>query len=226
MGDAFTWGWGKFRENAGPLVIGVLVIAAVALVLSLISNLVIAAIFGSGELAVSDTGQISGGRGFFATLILQLLASALASLVVYVLQAGLVRATLGIADGRKPTTGDVFTFERVGPLFVLAVLLTVGVFIGSLLCYLPGLIFGVLASFSLFFFVDRGSEGIEAIKQSVRFVIDNLGNLILLFLLSIAILIAGALVCGVGLLVAAPVVLLMYTYAFRTLQGQPVAPLA
>ncbi|WP_375003227.1 hypothetical protein [Aeromicrobium sp. CTD01-1L150] len=224
MGTSFTWAWAKFKENAATLVLAVLIVLGVAVVLGIVSNLVVGAIFGGGTLEVnSATGEISGGRSFLGMLVLQLLAGALSSIVTYFLQAGLVRASLAVADGRKPELGDVFVFDRVGPLAVLALLLTAGTYIGLILCYLPGLVFAVLASFSLFFFVDKGSEGIEAIKQSFRLVIDNIGQLILLFLAVIATLIVGALACGVGLLVAAPVALLVVTHAFRTLTGGPVA---
>lgn len=205
--------------------VGVLVVVGIAVVLNLISSFIIGAIFGSGTVELdSTTGQLTGGRGFFLTLLFQLLASAVAGFVVYLLQAGLIRVSLDVADGRRPAVGDVFRFERLDKLLVLALLLTVGVFVGSLLCYLPGLVFGLLASFSLYFFVDRGSEGVDAIKQSFRFVIDNIGQIILVFLASVATIIVGALLCGVGLLVAIPVVLLVYAYTFRSLTGGTVTP--
>jgi uncharacterized membrane protein len=47
---------------------------------------------------------------------------------------------------------------------------------------------------------------------------------LLYYILAAVVVIIGALLCGVGLLVAGPVVLLGFAYTYRRLQGQPVVP--
>ena len=64
---------------------------------------------------------------------------------------------------------------------------------------------------------------IEAITASFNLVKDNLGTVIIFWLLTILATIAGAIVCGVGLIVAIPVVVIATGYMYKRLQGEPVA---
>ena len=80
-----------------------------------------------------------------------------------------------------------------------------------------------LTSFTLHFIIDKDMGAIDAIKASISFVMANIGTLIVLLPGLIAAYIVGALLCGVGLLVAIPVVVIATAYAYRTLQGEQVA---
>ena len=64
---------------------------------------------------------------------------------------------------------------------------------------------------------------IDAIKASFEFTKANAGNVILWFLLSLVAWFVGALLCGVGLIVAIPVVLIGTAYTYKTLNNEPVA---
>jgi uncharacterized membrane protein len=66
----------------------------------------------------------------------------------------------------------------------------------------------------------------DAIKASYELVTKNLGDTIVWYLLSGLTIIAGAILCGVGLLVAVPVVLGGAAYTFRRLNNEPVSPAA
>ena len=79
-------------------------------------------------------------------------------------------------------------------------------------------------SYFVYFIVDQDMGAVESIKASFSFVKDNLGSLFLLLLLSWVILFVGALLCGIGLFVAYPVVYIAYAYAYKALRGAPVAP--
>ena len=61
------------------------------------------------------------------------------------------------------------------------------------------------------------------IKASVAFVNANLGTLIGFYIASAIAIFVGALLCGIGLLAAIPVVVIAQAYAYRSLQGEPVA---
>ena len=81
-----------------------------------------------------------------------------------------------------------------------------------------------MTQYFLFFIIDRNLGAVDSIKASWKFVGDNLGPLILIYLLGMLIAFVGALLCGLGLLVAVPVIVLAQAFAYRTLQHQPVAP--
>ena len=52
----------------------------------------------------------------------------------------------------------------------------------------------------------------------------NLARMIGFFVASIIAYIIGAILCGIGLLVAIPVVIIASAYMYRTTNGEPVAP--
>jgi len=74
-----------------------------------------------------------------------------------------------------------------------------------------------------YFVLDKGEQPMESIKSSFSFVNQHLANIFVLFLGSVVALIIGALLCGVGLLVAVPVVAIAQAYTYRVLRGEPVA---
>ena len=90
--------------------------------------------------------------------------------------------------------------------------------------YLPALIVGFLTQYTLLFIVDQQLSGVDAIKASIKFVTDNLANTLIYYILAVIVLFVGAILCGIGLLVAAPVALIGLAYTYRRLQNQPVVP--
>ena len=66
----------------------------------------------------------------------------------------------------------------------------------------------------------------DAIKASFSFTTSNLGETILFFLLAAVVSAIGGIACGIGILVAYPVVLVGQAYTFRVLNNEPVTPAA
>ena len=76
-----------------------------------------------------------------------------------------------------------------------------------------------------FILIDRRVAPVDAIRDSVDMMTRNAGQTVVFYLLAAVIVIAGAILCGVGLLVAVPWVLLATTYLYRRLTGeQPQLP--
>ena len=104
-----------------------------------------------------------------------------------------------------------------------AILVGIGTAIGFLLCIIPGIIFMFMTIFWGYFLVDKKLSPVESIKASIALVNKNVGTLIGFFIACIGAYILGAIVCGIGLLVAIPVVVLSSGYMYRKLQGESVA---
>jgi uncharacterized membrane protein len=113
---------------------------------------------------------------------------------------------------------------NVGTVIVAGLLVGLGVGIGTLLCFIPGLIVGFFSQFYVWFIVDQQMGAFDAIKASFAFVNRNLGTVLIFYLASLAAFFVGALACGIGLLVAVPVVYIAQGYTYRKLQGGYVAP--
>ncbi|MGF2951209.1 hypothetical protein ACOJVP_02480, partial [Mycobacterium sp. THU-M116] len=140
-------------------------------------------------------------------------------------QSAFLTGCLDIADGRPVTIGAFFKPRNVGPVILAALLVSVLSVLASTLCFLPGLIFGIFAMFTVPFAIDRAQPPVTALTSSLSTVWSNFGNALLAWLVQVAVVAIGALVCGVGLLVALPVAALILIYTYRTLSGGRVVPL-
>jgi uncharacterized membrane protein len=169
-------------------------------------------------------GNVDSGTGVGAQLLVNGLGFAIFFLVYQLLAAGLYRGALRVADGHGFSVGELFQGYDKAQVLVASLLIAVAAGIGTLLCYFPGIIVSFLTSYTLLFIVDRQMGAVDAIKASVRFVMDHLGPTILFGLLAYVITAVGSCLCGVGLLVALPVTLVGYAYTFRKLHGQEVSP--
>jgi uncharacterized membrane protein len=135
-----------------------------------------------------------------------------------------VRGALGITRGEKIDLNTFLSTENLGQIVLAAILLAIGTAVGLILCIIPGLIFIFYSQFTYQFIIDKGLPAFDAIKASFDLVNKNLGSVVGLFFASILAVIVGAILCGVGLLVAIPVTIIATAYAYRLMTGQTVAP--
>jgi len=198
------------------LVYGVIVGA-----LSLVTGLVSAAILGPTEVN-SVTGEIDGPNPFLQLLV-QLVSSLVTSIPGLILGLCFIRGVLDVAEGRPFELGQLFTRIPWGSGIITSILVSLMTTVGMLLCVLPGIAVAVFAYFSLYFVIDRQLSPVDAIKASFGLVRDNLGNTILWVLVAFVMMVVGACLCGVGLLVAMPLMYLGSAYTYKKLTQQPVA---
>jgi uncharacterized membrane protein len=226
--DAVKYGWARFTRSPGTMLVPVLVVVVAVIALEVIAFLILnATLLGTHDCTTTVLGQrveTQCGPGFLTQLIGSGLAGLVVSFIAQLLGAGLIKVALDVADGKETSTGEVFAWAAKPKVVAAALIVALATFVGTLLCYLPGIVVGFLLVFTMFFVVDRDMEPMEAVRASIRFTTSHLGETVLFYLLGIVVLIVGAILCGVGLLVAVPVVLLGAAYTYRTLHGQPVAP--
>ena len=197
-------------QNFGALIVAVIIYVLILIVVEAIWYFLLRALF-------------SGVDGWFGFLAVQGL-NTLVSVVLYsVVQAGIARVSLKITDGHSFGMDDFFTTDELGNVIVTALIVGVGVAIGTFLCIIPGIIVAFLAQFAIFYVVDKRLAPVDAIKASFSLVSQNLGTLILFYVLTALVLIAGFCVICVGLFVAIPVVVIAQGYMFRRLQNDPVS---
>lgn len=227
VGAVVNWSWAKFQANMGQMIIAALAIFVGVLVVVGIWVVLSATLLESSvECGYDDAGFYeceSSGPGFIVTMLLSLLISGLLFLYAQIVGAGLIRGALGVTNGLPFKAADVFKFQNIGPVVITSLLVAAGVIVGSILCYIPGLIFGFLTQYSLYFLTDKNLTPVDSIKASIDLVRNNLGPTIIWYLVSALIITVGAVVCGLGLLVAIPVVLLGTAYMYKSLTGQAVA---
>jgi uncharacterized membrane protein len=229
VGEAFSWAWNKFSKNAAPLIIATLVYGLIVIVLQVIVNLVQAAV----SPGVSD--YTSSGSGFsyswsttsmgIGGLLVSIVGWFLSLIVGAAIQSGFISGVLDIANGQEVSVGSFFRPRNIGQVIVAGLIVGVITTIGLFLCVIPGVLASILLIFTVVALLDRNLSAVDAVKTSFDLSKANFGNAFLTWLVGIAIVFAGAILCGVGLLVAVPVAALFLVFAWRRITGGQVAPL-
>lgn len=226
LGNAVSWAWRKFRANATTLVLNTLVLFAVGILVYVVAFFVARGVVPDGRFLVEfdpETGAARDLGAYFARMGVMYLTAIVLLIPVSVLSAGFIKTGLRIADGESPRFADMFRVKNAPRIMLTAVLLSLGALVGLTLCYLPGLAFAVFATFTIPVLLDRDLGPLESIKASFGLVKRNFGNVLLIVLVGGALGAAGTFACLVGILVAAPVVMLLQIYAFRFFSGGPIA---
>ncbi|MDT5188601.1 MAG: hypothetical protein QOI28_852 [Mycobacterium sp.] len=229
IGEAFTWAWNKFSKNAVPLIVATLIYGVIVGVLYAI-------VYGVAMLLAPDpvTYYDSYGSGFSASYsagfgAASIAVLALGGLVLFVvigaIQSAYLGALLDIANGQPVAIGSFFKPRNVGSVVLAAVIVGVLTSIGYALCVLPGLVVAIFTIFTTILIVDRNLSPIDAIKASIDIVKANFVQVLLAWLIIGVIATVGAVVCGIGLIVALPVAALFLVYTYRKLSGGQLAPL-
>jgi len=145
--------------------------------------------------------------------------------VLIYMTAGIVSGTLDIADGKPVTIATFFKPRNLVGVVITALLVALTTTVLSLLCIIPGIIFGFLAQFAVHFVVDRSQSPVAAVKSSIATTRSDVGGSLLSWLVQFAAVLIGEALCLIGLFVAFPVASLLQTYTYRKLSGGVIVPL-
>jgi uncharacterized membrane protein len=161
----------------------------------------------------------------FASIAVMALGVLVLIVVGGAMQSAYISGLLDVANGQPVTIGSFFKPRLIGPVVIATLIVGVAAAIGSVLCYLPGLIVALFTMFTTVVLLDRNLKPVDAIKASIEIVKANLGQSIITYLLAGLIASVGVVVCYVGMFVSVPVAQLYLIYAYRKLSGGQVAPL-
>jgi len=202
----------------------VLYILAVG-VITLIWSFITSAIFLPSTEQQLERMMTGGGIGVggFAWLLYTGFTAIVGFLGFVIIQAAVVRAALALTRGETIELQTLFRFDNLPQLLIGALIVALLSSIGTMLCYIPGLIVTFFVQFYVHFLIDQNMTGVDAIKASFSFVNQNLGTLVGFFLASLVAYFLGVLLCGIGLLVALPVVFIAQAYTYQRLRGVAVA---
>lgn len=230
IGDAFNWAWNKFSKNIGPLVLAALVYFVL---FAVVQSLVFVVLGGASANANADGDITSFTAGLDAggLFVLQIVTFIFGIFV----QAAIWSGLLDIADGRPVTIASFFKPRNFGTVILAGALLAVISAVLNAVSLVPGFLFAlvsfvaivVFTFFTLFtiaFATDRALAPIDAVKASVSTIRAHIGETLLSFVVQALLVLVGLAFCGIGIIVAGPVALLVQAYTYRRLSGGPVAP--
>ena len=198
VGLALGYGWAKFTENLGAMIIIVAIYFGVTTVFNLTGNFI----------------QIGSG---LTTLLFRFAIMIAGFFVAMVVEAGLIRTALTVTTGASPEPAQMFSTDRIGPYILASVLVALLSFVGLLACCIGFIVVRVFVLFYGFFVLDpdRRAEPADSIKKSFDLVSANAGS-VLLF--AIVVTVVNLVTCGLAIGVTE----LAVGYAYRQLNGDPV----
>jgi len=225
VGQAFSWAWAKFKANTATLLTGGFILFMATAVMYAVAIAAVFAVVSDPRITLTDTqtGEFEGVGNYFATMGVGYAAFFVLSIPYWVVVAGVIRTGLRIADGETPGIGSVFSYRDAPRVMLLAFITTLLTIVGIVLCYIPGLAFGLFAGFSMYFLLDSRQGPIAAIKSSFAMVKNNFGNALVALLLAGLVASAGAVACLIGIIFTAPFAVLVHVYTYRFLSGGTIA---
>lgn len=208
--DVLSLSWSAFKLHWAPLLailaVGYLIMFFGQMLISLGVGLVIPAAAQSTEYGAAVVAVIVGALGGLVTQAIVL--------------PGWARASLMVARGQTPDIGVLFSSMSLFlPMLVGAAITTALVYLGLILFIIPAVIIGLATSLYAFFVAD-GNGGIDAFKASLAATKGHKGALFVFYMVLGLINMGGALACGVGLFVSAPVSLIATAIVYTRITGR------
>lgn len=202
--DAIGLAWGLLKRRMGTWVLAVLIVGFTLIGTQMALNMLA---FFAG---IAEAAMI-GGRVPLSSLGVLTINM----MVQGVLVGGLYKMALKQIDGGDIRVGDVFAIGGVAPGLALAGLITaMGTYLGLMILVIPGVIFAGLVMFTMPAVVE-GFGAVDAVKRSFE-ALKRSWHLAMLFVwVAWMIVVAGALLCGVGLLFTAPLYVLAVAVQYR-----------
>jgi len=229
VGVAVSWAFEKFKQY-WQILIG---LAAVVFVIRLIQNLLADFFINLFGGACSPTVVTDGGvvvtntacaTGIFAGLTASIVSAIIFGVLAWIATIGIYRAALRTTQGEVPAFSDLTTGQNLGKYIVVAIVFGILVFVGLVLCVIPGLLVIFFLQFAPWYALDKGYGVGEAFKASINVVKGNWLPVLIAMIVTAVATWVGGLLFGILTLVALPFAALFVANIYRQLNQEPVAP--
>jgi uncharacterized membrane protein len=159
-----------------------------------------------------------------ASLLVTVLCVVSLGILIGPLSIGYIELVRKAGRGEPIAVGDVFRgFDFFLPGVLATLLIGLAFLVGCLLLVLPGIAVAFLSAFTLHAIAFENLGVIAAITRSVKLVMDNLVNvLILMFAAAVVHAIGGSVL--LGMLITSPFVMIAFTAAYERLTSPPAPP--
>jgi|Deesub1362B_J571_1020462.scaffolds.fasta_scaffold00511_9 hypothetical protein len=146
-----------------------------------IASLIFAAIFGSVMMGAGMYGYGMNPmlmQGFFGILAVYIIVLIILSLIA---EGAIVSIAYSELKGKSMNYMDGINHavSKIVPLLISAIIIAIGIFIGTLLLVIPGLIFALLVIFTIQEVMIAGKDATSAISGSIELVKRNFGNVLI-----------------------------------------------
>lgn len=176
-----------------------------------------------GNMALNGIGELFTDQGWSGVSSLWGIISFVVKMYLGVVT---IIVSLKAVRGESLTVQEVLVkdWKMIWPYVLVSLLYSLVVIFGTILLIVPGVIFGLMYFLSTYLVVDQGLGVIESMKESKRLTGGKRGKLFLIGLTSLGINILGMLCLGVGVIVTAPLTVVMGGLVYQRLAEQPGKP--
>lgn len=218
LGKAASFALTTFKAHPGPL-IG---LAAIVTMLQFVTSI------GTAPLenllvACTDTqspGQVNACNVAMQDALGPLAIAAVFSILAVVALIGVQRAALQATVGGTPSFAALFTTRSLGKYLLYALVSSLIIVVGVVLCIVPGIIAFYLLQLGAYVVLDRNAGVGTAIRESSRLVRANGRAAVTLILVHLAGLLVGSLFLGIPTLVVLPFTTLFTAHVYRQFQAR------
>ncbi|WP_373387449.1 hypothetical protein [Pseudomonas alcaligenes] len=208
IGDVIGESWRLVKGTKG-IIFGGLVIFYVVM---FVATSVLGALFGA--IGLLSEASLS------AILVGQFVISVLASALTYPFLAGVNMVGIRRAANQPVSFNEVFSgLGLFVPLLITAVVMTVLVYIGSLLLLLPGIYLGVAYMLAMPLVIERGLSPWQALETSRKAISQHWFKVFGLFLVLGLIMALSMIPLGIGLIWSMPLFIISMGVLYRTIFG-------
>ena len=201
-GDVFSHAWRIFKSQMG------MVIAVVAIV---------GGINFGGSMVVNFVQQFAGTEAWVVANIAKMAVDLFFGIGQALVLLGIARGQG--ADFSRLIAGGRYFFPVLGAWILVSIICILGL----IALIIPGIILGLMLSQAQLLILDGKAGAIESLSLSRTVTDGNKWTIFVIGCASTGVVFLGLLACGVGVIIAAPYVMLIYVVTYLKITGQPVA---
>jgi hypothetical protein len=204
IGGYLSRGWELFKRNVGGFI-------GFALLLGMINI---------GFMVFTAIVDPTAGDPEQPPSAIASLLNGISTIISIPLQAGFYIVAFKLVKQRPTTFGDFFRgFNYFLQLFLASLVSGIFIILGFLLLIIPGIYLAVAYSFVIPLIIERKMEFWQAMETSRKVITKQWFAFLGLGFLMFFINLAGAIACGLGLLITIPLTYCTYTAAYEAILG-------
>jgi uncharacterized membrane protein len=196
--ESIKFGWETFKKYPAFLIGVVLAVFIISWVFSTLTN------------NLSNNGTEPN--------LISLLVNIVGMIVNMIVSMGMAKIAITLARGGKPAWDDLYNqYPKIVNYFIASFLFGLMVIAGLILLIVPGIYLALKFHLFSYLIVDKNLGAIDALKESAKITKGSMWNLLIFWIVTMIVVIIGAILFLVGLLVAVPVVLVAGGYVYNKL---------
>lgn len=213
--DYIGMAWKMILKNPSVYIVGGIVMLIAAAVVQAPSQIISVMAGGTNVKVDPVTGVASGGPSL-ALLPFTLVLSLVSGAITTALMTGMSLAAIEDADTGTTKFETLFSgFKNFGNLIIGSILYTLAIYVGFLLCIVPGIYLTGALSLTLLIIIKEGANGVDGLKLSMERMKPYAFGMFGLALVAGICSALGLLACGFGLVVTWPIYSIVLGLTYR-----------